>query len=82
MLFAGCPEMLAKHPQHNVFLLFSQGLQDINLDCRLIALKAAVIYINQAKHAVRTEMASLLPLILNVRVANLDYPVGYPGKGR
>lgn len=64
IVFSRAPALIAKQDPSQVKLIFSQGLQDQDIDVRFAALKASVDYMCLVKP--RKDFNELLPLILGV----------------
>ena len=58
--------MLAKQDQNQVKSIFVAGLQDEDVEVRLMGLRATIDYILIVTSAVRNGLVDVLPLVLNV----------------
>ena len=66
LILKGCPQLLVKQDQNSVKSMFIAGIQDADVNVQLMALRASIDYMIMAKSTVRSGLADLLPLILNV----------------
>ena len=70
LVLNGCPQLLTKQDAATLKPAFLAGVQDADIDVRLDALRASVMYLCECKASVRNELSDLLPLILNVCICD------------